>query len=103
MGSSRLCVCHDGLPRAFECSHDSHNSLSRGIYVVAMRPEVDPKAFVLAQAVAPPALKEYLGMCDAAYDRLVHSNLSAHVVWEILEFLRVAGEIFLPNEKDLLM
>lgn len=56
----------------------------------------------LSTHLAEPHLGEYSGLCTAIHQRLVHANLAAHVVWEILEFQRLAGDIFLPPERDLL-
>ena len=56
----------------------------------------------LASHLDPVRYEEYARHCDAMHGRLVHSNLAAHVVWEILEFERLAGDVFMPSEQDLL-
>lgn len=57
----------------------------------------------LGAHLAEAHLSQYSRKCAAVHQKLVHANLAAHVVWEILEFQRIAGDIFLPPERDLLL
>lgn len=56
----------------------------------------------LAGFLKPEKREEYDRLCEAAHARLVHSHLSACILWEILEILPRLEDKLLPDEQDLL-